>query len=385
MHIRIYDNRTIDRLPWPATEDGEYARRLLEPLVTYGARRLIDNVDAEVRALTVGDTILPLVLSNTAPSIRNAYVCSPTTHYIDYAIRELAIEFPDWPRARALAGPMLDLLRPLLRWSDFERVVYVNNWLLSTNLYPELSSEALRAIRDTLAQTFPDRAIVFRSVNAQLNARLGTRLERLAFRAVFSRQVYLLDPRDPAYRRKKSFQKDMALARRTTYRWEDRDGIEPADIDRIKQLYDTLYLDKYSYHNPQFNARFIAEALRQGWLTFYVLREPAAGRVDGVLGFVERQGVMTAPLIGYDRSIPSSAGLYRLISLKLVEEAVARGRMLHQSSGASAFKRHRGSQPSLEYNMVYDRHLPPRRRRPWQLLELLSRVAIIPVMRRYKL
>ena len=108
-------------------------------------------------------------------------------------------------------------------------------------------------------------------------------------------------------------------------------------------------------------------------------------QIDGVLGFVERNGVMTTPLIGYDRSVDAAAGLYRLISLKLVEQAAERGLILHQSSGAAAFKRHRGSTASMEYNLVYDRHLAPRCRLPWQLLAALSRVVIMPMMRRYGL
>ena len=69
---------------------------------------------------------------------------------------------------------------------------------------------------------------------------------------------------------------------------------------------------------------------------------------------------MTTPLIGYDRSLPAETGLYRLISYHLTEEAAARGLILHQSSGAAAFKRHRGSVAGMEYSFVYDRHLPLR-------------------------
>jgi hypothetical protein len=383
MTVQIYDKHSLEEIPWPATADGDYARRVLAPLLRHGPRHFIDNVDADVRVMVAGEHVLPLALGNPDSPIRNAYVCSPTAHYIDYGIRELAIEFPDRPLARAVVAPMLDLLRPLLRWAAFDRVVYVNNWLLSTNLYPPIEAGALPAIRDTLTRAFPRHAIVFRSINDRLNATLGRRLERLGFRPVFSRQVYLLDPRDPTYRRKKSFQKDVSLARRTNYRWEDASRIGAGEIARVKALYDDLYLDKYSYLNPQFNERFIGRALREEWLTFYALwRE---GRIDAVLGFVERHGMMTAPLIGYDRGVAPAAGLYRLISLKLVEEAAARGLLLHQSSGAAAFKRHRGSEPSMEYNLVYDRHLAPRYRLPWQLLGALSRAVVIPLMRRYGL
>lgn len=373
----LYDHTTIAALPWPATPNGQYARRVLGLLVGEGASPFIANVDAEVRAVVVGDAVLPLVLPNLATHIKNSYVCSPTAHYVDYACREVELELAEQALARAVFPRLLRSLRPLLRWAEFERVVYVNNWLLSTNLYPALGETVLPMLRDSLAAAFPDRTIIFRSVSTSLNADLGARLHSLGFRAVFSRQVYILDPRDGSFRQKKSFQKDRALARRTAYHWDDA-TID--DIPRIKRLYDDLYIDKYSSFNPQFTERFFAEVLRAGWLTLMVLRRD--GRADGVLGFVERDGVMTTPLIGYDRSLPADQGLYRLISLKLAEEALVRGNILHQSSGAAAFKRHRGSVPSTEYNYVYDHHLTPRRRLPWQLLERLTGTVIMPIMQR---
>jgi hypothetical protein len=71
--------------------------------------------------------------------------------------------------------------------------------------------------------------------------------------------------------------------------------------------------------------------------------------------------------------------------LELIEQAAARGRILHFSSGAASFKRLRGAEPHVEYSLVYHRHLPPRQRLPWRLLAWLSRVAIIPIMERYGL
>jgi Acetyltransferase (GNAT) domain len=383
MKPQIYDRHSIDQVPWPATPDGAYAHSLLDRLIRHGPQRLIDNADAEVRVLVADDLVLPLVLGNPAPSVKNSYVCSPTTHYIDYAKREIALELHDQPFARALLPPMLDLLRPLLLWSKFEQVVFVNNWLLSTNLYPSIPHELIQSLCDLLVRSFPQHAIIFRSVNDQLNATLMKQLQALNFRKVFSRQVYILDPHASRYQQKKSYQKDRSLARRSAYAWADATHIQPTDIARIKALYDDLYLKKYSFHNPQFNRHFFAEALRERWLTFLVLKQQ--GRIDGVLGFVERNGVMTTPLIGYDRSVDAAAGLYRLISLELVEQAAARGLILHQSSGAAAFKRHRGSTASMEYNLIHDRHLAPRYRLPWQLLEALSRAVIMPVMRRYGL
>jgi hypothetical protein len=199
---------------------------------------------------------------------------------------------------------------------------------------------------------FPDHAIVFRSVNHALNADVGDALRDTGYRAIFSRQVYLLDPRTGLHPHKKSLRKDLSLAGHTPYTWIGAGALTANDCKRLNRLYDNLYIDKYSLYNPQFTEAFFHEALSSDWLTLWTLR--AEGRIDGVLGFVQRQGVMTTPLIGYDRSLLPERGLYRLISLKLILEAERRGLILHQSSGASRFKMHRGSDASIEHSYVFD-------------------------------
>src|SRR5690349_10228113 len=105
MNIQIYDRHSIEQVPWPATPEGEYARSLLGPLIYQGPQHLIANADAEVRVLVAGDLVLPLVLANPAAAIKNSYVCSPTTHYIDYGKREIEIELHNQPLMRALVPP----------------------------------------------------------------------------------------------------------------------------------------------------------------------------------------------------------------------------------------------------------------------------------------
>jgi len=202
----------------------------------------------------------------------------------------------------------------------------------------------------------------------------------LGYRAVFSRQVYILDPHKGEHRRKKSYCKDRSLARRTPYEWIPASALRQSDCARLKDLYDQLYLDKYSLYNPQLTEAFFRAALSQHWLELWALRADA--RLDGILGFVKYQGVMTTPLVGYDRSVPEDKGLYRLISWKLIEQAERGGLILHQSSGAAKFKKHRGSEPSIEYSYVFDCHLAHRRRLPWQLLSGLSEYVAVPLMGR---
>jgi hypothetical protein len=380
---RIFPPSTAEQIPWPDDAEGHYTRAVLGALLREGARPFIANVEAAMGALSAGPFVLPLVLVSGSERTKNAYVCSPTTHYVDYAKREVALELADRPALRRLLPPLLEGLRPLLRLASAERCAYVNNWLLSTNLHPDLDAPTLRAARDALLAGHPGHAIVFRSLNEALNGPLIARLQALGFQKVFSRQVYLLDPRDGAFRRRNNYGNDRRLARRTPYRWLAGDELGPEHATRLCDLYGDLYVGKYSEYNPQFTPHYVASALRGGWLTAAALEHN--GALDGVLGFIDLYGVVTAPLVGYDRARPAEAGLYRLLMLRLADAAYERGRLLHLSSGAASFKRLRGGEPFAEYSLVYHRHLAPRRRLPWQLLAWLSERAIIPLMRRYGL
>jgi hypothetical protein len=73
--------------------------------------------------------------------------------------------------------------------------------------------------------------------------------------------------------------------------------------------------------------------------------------------------------MGYDTRRPQELGLFRRGMALQTEHARSRGLPLNWSAGAGAFKHHRGGQPSIEYDAVFDRHLPRHRRIGWQLLK----------------
>jgi hypothetical protein len=155
----------------------------------------------------------------------------------------------------------------------------------------------------------------------------------------------------------------------------DGGELAPGDAGRIGALYDLLYLRKYSDYNPQFTEAFINLALANRLLSIKVLRQ--GGRIDGVLGYVERGGLITAPLFGYDTGLPQSLGLYRMLSALVALEGLRLQKEVHLSAGVGGFKRARGGLAAIEYNLVYDAHLPPARRRAWALVQqLLDRVAV---------
>lgn len=378
MPIELYDAANIAALDWPTTPDGDYARRYLLPFIQHGPQTYIANVHTRLQVLRVGDTLLPITPTDYHPD--NSYVCSPYNHYITYGQEEFR-ELKNPPVEAALRA----LFVPIgwyFRRNLFDRVVYVNNWLLSTNLYPALSAEVITAALNFLVAAFPDRAIVFRSVDSFRNPLLYATLLARGCRMVFSRNVYYQEVSQAWVRNKQQFKFDLKLYQRSPYTVINGADLPPDAWPRVVELYNALYLQKYSYYNPQFTAAFVRLALEHNLLTIKAFQRE--GRLDAVLGYFERHGVITPPLFGYDTSLPQKLGLYRLLSMRTSLDAIENNWLVHFSAGVGRFKRLRGGVSAIEYNAVHDAHLPPARRRPWTLLKGLLDGVAIPIIQKYE-
>ncbi|HVY71025.1 MAG TPA: GNAT family N-acetyltransferase, partial [Verrucomicrobiae bacterium] len=83
-------------------------------------------------------------------------------------------------------------------------------------------------------------------------------------------------------------------------------------------------------------------------------------------------GTTSVPFIGYDTSLPQELGLYRVLVTMLLQRTAEEKLLLNYSSGAGDFKRRRGGEPVIEFNAIYTRHLPARRRAMFAALRELS-------------
>lgn len=384
--MQHYNQTNIHTLSFPDTFNGQYAKRLLLPLIQKGTLYFFGNVDCKIELLVVNNEFIPISITEPTTKVKNSYVCSPITHYIDYGFREIDIEFPNRPILKSFCKSVLWGFKTAFVRPSFDKVVMVNNWLLSTNLYPNLPNSDIEEINRFLIHRFPKHAIIYRSVNPLLNGELLETLSAAGFEKVLSRQVYLIDPKKGIYKKKKAYKIDLALQRKTTnLQWFDASHISLQDLPRIKAIYDDLYLQKYAEYNPQLTLTFFEYALKEKWLNMWVLKDMNTDTIEAAIGYFNRNGVMTTPLIGYNRQIPQKTGLYRLITLQIIAEAVRNDYLLHMSSGASKFKKIRGGEPYLEYNMVYYRHLPRGQRVPWKAFEGLTKYLAVPIFERFEL
>lgn len=350
------------------------------------AERGIGNLRTQLLLLDLGRWQMPVSLNHGGERPDNCYVVSPLTAYSGYARDELHRLHRPW--LAHLLRPLICGVERLLQSARIDRIVQVNNWLLSTTLYPaDWHGEQLAELTKLLRTDFPEHAFGFRSLNPVTNGELLARLHALGYLAVPSRQVYLFDGNagaDSAYLRHQNCRHDARLLRRGGYRVEGGEDLAADEFERLEQLYNLLYLDKYSPLNPHYSAAWLRQGMADGWLELRVLRS-ACGRIDGVAGWFASDAILSTPIVGYDTALPQRAGLYRQLTRLCLEEAANRRMLLNFSSGAAHFKRLRGGQPQIEYSMVQIAHLPLRQRLVWRLLAALLQGIGVPLMRMLKL
>ena len=312
-------------------------------------------------AIQVHREVMPLVVADPMPG--NSNLCSPTSHYVDYARMEMGK--PGLPASARTLRKALFLLDGPLRLFEADRVVYVNNWLWPTNPAARLTKEEIAVLTSHLVREFPDRAIVFRSLNALTCAPLLRKLQGCGYGTVASRKIYVFFP-GSAEHAGMNLRRDLKLLKETSYTVLGNGDLVASDASRLAQLYRMLYLEKYPSLNAQFNEKFFRHMLEEDILDFRVLKR--GGRIEAFCGSFSRDDVINCPMIGHDLTQPRKLGLYRLAFAMLMREAIDRGICINWSAGAGEFKLHRGCRPTVEFDAVYDAHLAPHRRIPWWIL-----------------
>ncbi|MCU1727812.1 hypothetical protein NTD86_12540 [Pseudomonas sp. 7P_10.2_Bac1] len=367
----------------PATPNDSLARRYVR---TCAGEALIGNVSARMALLDTGAQQFPVSITEGNEPDDNCYVVSPQTTYSGYAreeLKRLGRPWLTWPLKLLTQG-----IERLLSAAKVDKLVQINNWLLSTNLYPaDWNVAELPAITALMRQTFPDHGIGFRSLNDFSNRELRQCLEALGYLSIPSRQVYLFDGRAGAqapFLKHHNSRLDATLLRRSPYDVVPGTALSDTDFQRIEHLYNLLYLNKYCTLNPHYSAQWMQRGQHEGWLELRALRSPE-GRIDGVLGWFAHSEIISTPIVGYDTALPQQAGLYRQLTRLCLQEAVERRQVLNFSSGAAEFKRLRGGQPQIEYSLIHVAHLSWGRRLVWTVLSRLLHGIAVPMMRKLKL
>jgi hypothetical protein len=346
------------------------------------SRRLVANLETRVTLLQEDELLMPATINDGAATGRNAWICSPLTTYCHYAIEELERYLHP-----ILARPLRLVCKAygyLMKRARIDRAVTVNNWLLSTNLYPPLRADALLRMIESVTMAWPDHAIWFRSLNTEQNADWMALLRSRGFDLIPSRQVYLFDAPSAQGAQRADLKRDMRLLRTTRLQRVGPDDFRGGDFVRIAELYADLYIAKYSRLNPQYTTQFFQSWHGAGLVQLHGFKD-ADGILQGVVGLFCHGGTITAPIVGYNTVLPVQLGLYRLLMACVFDEAARAGAAVNLSAGAAEFKRLRGGRPVIEYSAVLTKHLPVYPRGVIAVLRALTTSIGVPLMKRYEL
>jgi hypothetical protein len=376
--MKLLDPLAADPSEWPA--GSEKVRAYAEAFARLGSDQLIANLQTRVRVLVVADQALPVTINET--EYENTYVCSPYTAYASYAKEELRL-IRSAPARWALGG-LADVTGRWLKSARVNQMVQVNNWMLSTNLFPGDVALPFDEIATFLTARYPDHYLCLRSLNAWTNHEAMRRLRGARYKLIASRQVYCYDDVEKTWGVTSNARHDRRLLARTPYHVVSDEALSDADYDRMAELYRLLYIDKYSHYNPVFTARYLRLCRECGAMIFFGLRG-SDGTLAGALGLFVVDGVVTAPVVGYDTSADRRVGLYRLLMTLVFEYAGRNNYRINLSSGASGFKRLRGGRGVIEYSAIYDRHLSRARRTMVSGLGVVVNGLGVPLMRTLKL
>jgi len=363
-----------------SAERNAIARAIVDAFASDGARHFIANLDAHVTLHRWGEHDLPLTINDGTRS--ETFVCSPRVGYIDYPLEELA-RFPNKalvPLLRATIGGVAGLLS----LAKVDRVVHVNNWMMSTNLPVALEPALVVAQTADLTARFPTHLVAMRSLTRRHSSALMTAMVDAGWVLLPSRQVFLIDDvaRDSFPHR--DTRRDERLWQSGALTYEEPAALTQADADRIVELYNRLYLDKYSRLNPHYTSAFVRLTRRVGSIRYLLLRDDH-GVIQGFGGMHAIGEHGTMPLIGYDTAVPQAQGLYRLTFHAGSRYAAHRGLKFNMSSGASQFKLNRGATAEMEFNAYFVRHLPRARRIPFAALQTVATRIGMPILRKYAL
>ena len=345
-----------------------HAQEWMGLLSETGLERLVGNLRARL------DCFEQWPLTVNEAEYDNAYTASFYNTYITYLSKELAPRGAwQWPLRGVLA-----LRGGLFRLCQVNRIVQINNWLLSTNPVPPEFPDHWPG----LLERYPDHALVFRSLNQGFHQPLLERFAAEGWQLLPSRLIYRFDGKRADYLRKDDVRRDCKLLKDGRFQWIEHERFGAGDWSDVSSLYLELYRGKYPSENPAFSSEFFRLCCQHlGWRILLLRNE--AGENVGVTGWWRRHGQLIGTVVGYRLGLPQALGLYRRLMTRVLLEAAEQGCWLNLSSGAGAFKRTRGGLPTLEFMACHHRHLPLPRRLPFQVLGRLLGPPALKLLRRY--
>lgn len=345
------------------------------------SRDLIANVDTKVIKYEIDNQeVISTIVDEIKP---NCYVVSANSMLIEYSKDELTKL--DSKIVRTVSYMLIKLFENILKMAQIDKLQALNNYMLSTNFFPlNFENIDLKKLRNIALKDYSQHTLLIRSINKTQNPKLFEGLRKDGWIALVSRQIYIFDDFKRCEKHQ-NYRWDKKLLSDKRYKFKELDLDDFSLFEKAEELYNKLYLEKYSKHNVQFKAIYLQELVKKELLHLRLLYDNQENKYVAVVGLIGEDGVITAPIVGYDLNYDIKEALYRRVIAYILEYSKNNNYLLNLSSGASFFKLNRGAKANLEYMFAYTKHLSFSRRFIWETLSLISNNFYGVLLQRLKL
>ncbi|MGK0414858.1 MAG: hypothetical protein ACJA1B_003087, partial [Polaribacter sp.] len=249
-------NGTGMKIRWAKQEEltgivGDFSK-----IISPNSQLLIENVRTEYRVLRVRkEVFFPVTINHT--EWENSFVCGPYAAYTAYAKEEIKWNI-DHKTVRAILILLVNTISGWLKRGMLNKNVHVNNFLMTTNPYPEWNGKEITEITSFIKAQYPKHAIIFRSLNDYQHGHLLQLFQKNKYENVGSRQVYIFNLTKEAWLKHRNNKHDNKLIEKKGLHLINHKEMK-AYLPQALQLYRDLYLKKYSELNPQLTLKYFEE------------------------------------------------------------------------------------------------------------------------------
>lgn len=346
--------------------------------------RLISNAQVEMQTLQTNSQRIPVTINRNS-STRSTWVASLANAYGPYARDEIRIINTN-PLLKPLFYSASYVAEQLIQFSGLTRGSYINNWLVATNLYArDFDLNTFVSMTELMTNREPSLPVIFRSLTPALHADLIQQLIEAGFVMLPTRQVWIADNlRSGEWRRHQDIRRDLKLENKFTdsgtTEWIESKSFTPDQFEEAIKLYQDLYRIKYTQYNADYTEAYLRIGVQTGFLQLTGLLDKQTGRMLGVVGMIRLDDMVTTPILGYDLAAPIELGIYRRLTLHLLQKAEREKRTLHCSGGAGLFKRNRGANSHTEFAAIWPHHLPHWKRPSLHALNFMIKKIALPYL-----
>ena len=331
-----------------------------------GIAHYVENLGTTETALVeVEDRLLTVVAYTHRRGDAAAF--SSMRHFVLYPLEIVtAGRLPGWLR-RAIAGAAETFLAAL----RFDDAVHLNHRIANAEPIPELTRSGWQSLIDLVRARYPRSAIVVQGLRRRFEGETIERVAGCGGTIMPAREISIFDPQVPRPGKaglsvREQLRKSRKFWRDNLSRCEIDPALSQADLERIAELF-RIHSLRHSALNTRYTAGFFGLLNATEGMEVTIWRDED-GKIEN-FAICDRIGPL--PQFMHTAADPRTKMARHALDVAFSRPlgiAMETGVPIGLGAMNVDFKRHRGAELVVEYQVLFADHLPLARRLLWRLL-----------------